>query len=124
MAIDYDQSMTISVQVTDWERAKQWYQETLELKLQYEVPEIGWCELETGVPGTTIGLNRVDAISHGDSVIPTMGVKDLDAVRAALEAKRVEFLGDTVTIEGMVKLANFHDPDGNNLCLAQTLATG
>ena len=40
---------------------------------------------------------------------------DLDAARDALESKGVEFDGDTRTIEGMVKLATFFDPDGNKL---------
>ena len=124
MAIDYDGTLTLSIQVSDWDAAKAWYRDVLELTLQYEVPEIGWCEFETGAAGTTIGLTRVDAAAPGTGVTPTLGVADVDAARAALESRGVAFDGDTVTIEGMVKLAEFSDPDGNPLCLAQTLAGG
>ncbi|WP_337870048.1 hypothetical protein [Meiothermus sp.] len=38
------------------------------------------------------------------------------------ESHRVEFRGPTQTIPGMVKLANFYDPDGNSFMLAETLS--
>jgi len=31
----------------------------------------------------------------------------------------VKFDGDTITIEGMVKIATFYDPDGNAMMLAE-----
>ena len=40
---------------------------------------------------------------------------------AEFESHDVRFDGDTITIEGLVKLATFFDPDGNPLMLSQSL---
>jgi predicted enzyme related to lactoylglutathione lyase len=122
MTIDYDKTMTISIQVMDWERATRWYQEVLEFKLIYDVPDMGWCELESGVPGTTIGLSKVDHLQPADVITPILGVKDIDAARRELEARGVRFIGETTTIPDLVRLASFTDPEGNILRLAQSLA--
>ena len=122
MTIEYDKTMTISIQVKDWERTAKWYQQVLEFKLLYDVPDIGWCELETGVPGTTIGLSKVDSLQPVDVITPILGVKDIDAARTQLEARGVNFVGETTTIPGLVRLATFTDPEGNTLRLAQSLA--
>jgi catechol 2,3-dioxygenase-like lactoylglutathione lyase family enzyme len=45
-----------------------------------------------------------------------LGVDDVPATRAALEAKGVEFLGDTLDT-GVCHMAFFTDPDGNDLML-------
>lgn len=38
-----------------------------------------------------------------------------------MQERDVPFDGDTLTIEGMVRLATFYDPDGNKLMLYQGL---
>jgi predicted enzyme related to lactoylglutathione lyase len=43
-------------------------------------------------------------------------VPDVDAARAALEAKGVEFDGETITTR-VCRMAFFKDPDGNSLML-------
>ncbi len=43
-------------------------------------------------------------------------VDDVDAARTELEAKGVEFFGDTLDT-GVCKMAFFNDPDGNDLML-------
>ncbi len=43
-------------------------------------------------------------------------VDDVEAARSELEAKGVEFLGDTFDT-GVCKMAFFNDPDGNDLML-------
>jgi predicted enzyme related to lactoylglutathione lyase len=42
-------------------------------------------------------------------------VDDLDAARAALEAKGVEFLEHVGEVEGFARFASFLDPDGNTV---------
>ena len=46
------------------------------------------------------------------------GVKDIEKARATLESRGVEFSGPTITIPGVVMLADFEDPDGNRIRLA------
>ena len=47
---------------------------------------------------------------------PALHVDDVDAARSELEAKGVEFAGDTLDT-GVCKMAFFTDPDGNDLML-------
>ena len=51
----------------------------------------------------------------------TFGVSDIEAARTELEANRVQFTGPTTELPGMVKLATFKDPDGNEMMLAENL---
>lgn len=47
---------------------------------------------------------------------PALHVEDVAAARAELEAKGVEFLGETLDT-GVCHMALFRDPDGNDLML-------
>jgi len=51
--------------------------------------------------------------------MPVFGVDDFDKSRKALETAGVEFDGDTIEVEGMVKVAAFFDPDRNGLMLCK-----
>jgi predicted enzyme related to lactoylglutathione lyase len=121
-ALSFKPELTLSVLVTDFADARRWYAEKLGFQEMYAVEEVGWAELQTPLGGATMGLNRLDGAHPGPgSVTITFGVQDIDATRAELERRGVNFDGPTQEIPGMVKLARFHDPDGNALMLAQTL---
>ena len=117
---DYSKSLTISVNVSDLERAIEWYQDVLGLELVYKLDQYGWCELATATKHVTIGLGQTEDVKPG-STTPTFGVLDIDTARKHLESQDVRFDGDTYEIEGMVKLCMFYDPDGNSYMLAQSL---
>lgn len=121
-SIDFDQTMTIAFQTVDRAKAAAWYERVLGCALLYDVAQIGWCELSCPVPGVQFGLSEVESPKVGAGPVPTLGVKDLDAARASMEAQDVRFDGPTMVIEGMVKLATFYDPDGNALMLNESLA--
>jgi catechol 2,3-dioxygenase-like lactoylglutathione lyase family enzyme len=117
---DYSKSLTISINVSDLERAIEWYQDVLGLELVYKLDQHGWCELATATKHVTIGLGQTEEQKAGGTT-PTFGVMDIDAARKHLESKDVRFDGDTYEIEGMVRLAMFYDPDGNSFMLAESL---
>jgi len=119
--LGYDGALTCSLKVTDLERSKKWYQEILGFKFLYQVDEIGWCELSTPVARVNVGLSQVEKAGGSGGAILTFGVKNADAARQKLEKKDVRFDGPTMTIEGMVKLATFYDPDENALMLFEDL---
>ena len=121
MFIDYDNTLTLNVHVTDWEASKAFYRDILGMTMDFEVPEVGWAEFSWGVTGTTIGLNRVDAVSPTDAITLTIRVTDIAAARKTLESRGVVFEGDIDEVPEMVRLSFFADPDGNKLCLAQSL---
>ena len=117
---DYSKNLTISINVSDLERAIEWYQDVLGLELVYKLDQHGWCEMATATKHVTIGLGQTEEQKAGGTT-PTFGVVDIDAARKHLESKDVRFDGDTYEIEGMVRLAMFYDPDGNSFMLAETL---
>jgi CreA protein len=120
--IEYANHLTISVNVSDFEKAVDWYRDTLGFELDYRLDQYGWGEVKTPWGGVNIGLSQVEELKHGGTV-PVFGVKDIDAARKHLESLGTKFDGDTYEIEGMVKLATFYDPDGNAWMLAQSLGS-
>ena len=120
LPIEYDQQLVISVNVSNFEKAVEWYKQALGFELIYSLDRYGWGEVRTPWGGVSIGLSQVEELKHGGTV-PTFGVKDIAAARAHLESLGTKFDGDTYEIEGMVKLATFYDPDGNAWMLAESL---
>lgn len=121
--LDYDGTITLALGVRDRRASAAWYTEQLGLKLLYDAPEIGWCELATPVSGLTIGFSDVEHPLAGGPV-PTFGVRNLDAARRRLESAGARFDGPPVEHEGLVRLSTFYDPDGHALMLAQNLTEG
>ena len=119
--LGYDGGLTASLSVANLDKAIAWYRDVLEFKLQYKLDDMGWAEMETGVARVNVGLSQVETPQVRGGATLTFGVKDIDAARKTLEGKDVRFDGDTITIEGMVKLATMYDPDGNKLMLYQSL---
>ena len=119
--MDYDGGMTCAIGVSDLDKALAWYQDVLGFTVLYKLDEMGWAELATEVAKVNVGLGQVENSGGKGGATLTFGVKDIGAARKLLESKDVRFDGETRTIEGMVKLATFYDPDGNNLMLYQSL---
>ena len=120
---DYDGTITLSTPVTDLDASLAWFADNLGLEAQFKAAEAGWAEVRTPADGVSIGLNQ-GAEGSGGGTTPVLGVQDIAAARAELEAKGVPFEGETVEIPGMVKLATFLDPDGNRYMFAESLAGG
>ena len=77
--------------------------------------------VQTPLPDVIINLYpKKEAMAVGGPWL-TFGVADLDKARKKLEEKKVVFEGETFTVPGLVKLATFHDPDGNKFKLFQLL---
>lgn len=122
MSIAFNGGLTISFECRDLKKSAAWYQDVLGFKMLYEVKEIGWCELASPVARVNVGLSQVESPKVGAGPVPTWGVTDIDAARAALESKKVRFDGPTQTIPGMVRLATFFDLDGHALMLYQEVS--
>jgi catechol 2,3-dioxygenase-like lactoylglutathione lyase family enzyme len=105
----------VSVLTQDLPRAKQFYTEVLGLEVETE----GESDMELTLGQVT--LDVFDPSSIGQPFAPSpagiaLRVPDVDAARAELEAKGVEFDGDTIETS-VCKQAWFKDPDGNALML-------
>lgn len=109
--------------VSDLDRSVAFYRDTLGLELELMIDALRWAKFKTAVPGLTIGLNEVKNLklpapkTLGPSSL-NLAVPDADLARQQLEAKGVRFLGPTTEIPGVVRLADFVDPDGHCFRLA------
>ncbi len=118
--INIKQELTLALSVKNRKEASTWYQTHLGFEETVSIDEAGWTELNTGIPGVTIGLGDTEDVAPGNCV-PVFGVDNIKTARDSLEAKSIKFDGDTMTMEGMVSLATFYDPDGNALMIAEDL---
>ena len=104
----------LGVPSQDADRARAFYRDTLGLRpdehAEYELWAGDtclaiWMPEEMGMP----------FVAQKGNPLP-LGVEDVGAARAALEAKGVTFFGDTLDT-GVCHMAFFADPDGNELML-------
>ena len=104
----------VAVPSTDAARSRAFYVDTLGLRPDDQA------QFEFWVGETCFGIWEPDKL--GGSFAPqknghlALHVDDVAATRAELEAKGVEFLGDTLDT-GVCHMAFFNDPDGNDLML-------
>jgi catechol 2,3-dioxygenase-like lactoylglutathione lyase family enzyme len=115
----------ISVPVTDMERAKRFYGETLGLP-EIAHPEQGFPEYQLGENVSLYllqmeGIGQTFTAPHTASI--ALRVPDVAATQAELEAKGVEFDFDESPFDtGVCHMAIFKDPDGNQLMLHRRYA--
>ena len=113
--------------VSDMDRAKKFYGETLGLT-QKDSPDPGGMMFECG-GGTGIFVYKTDFAGTNKATAAGFGVSDVDAEVAELRAKGVVFeeydMGPIKTENGIAtipeigKAAWFKDPDGNLLSLTE-----
>ncbi len=114
-------TLLVQLRIADLDRSVKFYTETLGFGLHWRSDELKWAEVRpTGLTNVKVGLG-VNEKPGSTGVSLNFGVADVGAARATLEAKGVTFLGPTVTVPDTVILADFADPDGNRIRLAQNL---
>src|ERR1035438_2461766 len=106
----------------DLETAVEVYGNTLGLRRPMYLKERNYSEFETG--NLTLSVYNAEAMglkhnTNGNAV--ALHVDDVAAARAALEARGVEFFGETLDT-GVCHMAMFADPDGNALMLHRRYA--
>ncbi len=118
--IDFDGGLTLSLPVLDLDASIRWYAENLGMKLLYRMDELGWCEMASPVQQVNVGLSVVEKPQPGGAT-PTFGVHDIEAAKESLEQRGIRIDGEISTIEGMVRLLTFYDPDENALMFYQAI---
>ena len=107
----------VCVPTRDWERAKDFYGDTLGMERSKRWGNMPASEFETG--SLTIALMQSDAfgLEFAPHSLPiALHVDDVQTAREELEAKGVAFGGDTLD-SGVCHMAHFRDPDGHVLML-------
>jgi catechol 2,3-dioxygenase-like lactoylglutathione lyase family enzyme len=114
----------ISVPVTDMQRSRLFYEETLGLRNLSSAAD-QWPEYQLG---ENVSVYLVDPTNIGQAFAGphtahvALRVPDVHDARSVLEAKGVEFQGDVLDT-GVCHMAFFTDPDGNALMLHRRYAS-
>ena len=110
---------TVGVPSRDGKRSRQFYVETLGLRPD----ERSWNEFWIGETCFAIWYPEQfgGEFEPQKNSIALLRVEDVEASRAELQAKGVEFVGETLDT-GVCHMASFLDPDGNELTLHRRYA--
>lgn len=119
--IAFTPAILATINVSDCKTAVAWYKNVLGFETTYVVDEMGWAELRTPVEGFTLGMQTDPGANHDGGSVVTLGVLDIEAARNHIVTNGGTLVGEIETLPGMVKLAGWRDPDGNNFMFAQTL---
>jgi catechol 2,3-dioxygenase-like lactoylglutathione lyase family enzyme len=110
----------VSFLTQDIARAKRFYTEALGLEVETEAEN----DMEFRAGQVTLDIFNPASIGQPFAPSPAgvaLRVPDVAAARAELEAKGIEFDGETLDT-GVCHMAFFHDPDGNALMLHRRYA--
>ncbi len=107
----------VAVPTKDLDAAVEFYGTTLGLRRSVYYPDRHFAEFETG----NLTLSVIVAEKFGLPYEPNrnavaLHVEDMEAARATLSERGVEFVGDTLDTS-VCHMAFFSDPDGNALML-------
>ncbi len=112
----------VAIPTRDLDAAVEFYGETLGLPRSVYLKERSYAEFETD--NVTLSVFHAAAMGLEHNPNPNalaLRVDDVEEARAALEARGVQFAGDTLDT-GVCHMAFFSDPDGNALMLHRRYA--
>jgi predicted enzyme related to lactoylglutathione lyase len=113
------QVYAVQYYVKDWERAKTFYGQTLGLPSLGAADDFGWAEYgDKDQTHLAINIWREDKPMPVNGAIAIFSVDDAHAAVKELRARGVK-CDDPVPIPNMVTYADFYDPEGNKLELAE-----
>jgi catechol 2,3-dioxygenase-like lactoylglutathione lyase family enzyme len=113
--------IVVSYNVSDWQRSKKFYGETLGLPVAaFITDEVGWMEFgEKDNTHIAISLWRGPGpLPKGEGgAIAVFSVEDAAAAVKGLRGRGVK-CDEVIPVPNMITYANFYDPDGNRLQVA------
>lgn len=115
----YKQFDLVWVPVVDFQAAKVFYMDVLELELVLEDEETKWAEFQVS-PGAKIAIHGVKVTNANPIGAIVLEVENLEKAELWLAGKGIK-VTDKEEIPGLAKLASFSDPDGNVIQLSQSL---
>jgi catechol 2,3-dioxygenase-like lactoylglutathione lyase family enzyme len=107
----------VGIPTRDVAAAAEFYAGKLGLRQSVFMPDRGFSEYETGNLTLSVWNPSMMGIEHQRSPNPiALHVDDVEAARATLEERGVEFRGDILDT-GVCHMAFFLDPEGNSFML-------
>lgn len=102
--------------VTDFDRAQRFYRDVLGFPVALEAREFGWMEFGPEEPLAKIGLGLTkDKKGEVTETGLVLEVEDMDAFARRLKAAGVRFTTEPTKQPWGGTIANFLDPDGNEI---------
>ncbi len=120
-SLGYEKDLLIQLRVVDLDRAVRFYRDVMDFDLVLLDESLQWAKMDPGIPGVIVGVGVGPKVAGSGTLSMNFGVTDIEKARKLLEKRGVVFTGPTITIPDVVKLADFADPDGNRIRLAQDL---
>ena len=101
--------------VTDARKSADWYARVIGSEIVSTIPEFGWVEVSTAVPGMTLGLTEMPTTVANRGAVLDFEVDDLERVRGVLAANGVAVTEPATEIAGVARVLAARDLDGNQL---------
>jgi len=106
--------------VHDINKACDFYQNKLELKLTYKNKKTGWAEFD--INGLRFSLKQSQPSGEGNNPIVSLYVENLERTVDKYKSQGVKFTGDgNIKTEFYGNSINLEDPDGNLINLFERL---
>ena len=119
--LNWEPSLLVQLRVSDLDRSIAFYRDVLDFDLVLRNDALLWAKFDTGIRNLRVGIGVGEKVEGSGTTSLNFGVKDIDSARSILESRGVVFKGPTMTIPNVVKLADFTDPDGTRIRLAEDL---
>ena len=120
-SLGFTGTLLIQLRVGNLDRSIDFYTNVLGFELSHRNDDLAWAKVRPPGGRVVIGLGAGSEVKGSGTLSLNFSVRNIAETRTRLEARGVVFKGETMTIEGVVKLADFEDPDGNRIRLAESL---
>ncbi|MDP9862636.1 MULTISPECIES: JmjC domain-containing protein [Streptosporangium] len=105
--------------VADAGAAAEWYGRVLGCRVLAAIPEFGWIELTSPVPGVSIGLSEIPTAGVSGGAVLDFRVDDLEHTRGLLDHDGRTPPARMRAVTGVARFLEAHDIDGNRLMFYQ-----
>ncbi|WP_436760452.1 JmjC domain-containing protein [Streptosporangium sp. V21-05] len=114
-----DRRLQCVLTVANAEVAAGWYERVLGCRVMAAIPEFGWIELASPVPGVSIGLSEIPTAGVSGGAVLDFRVDDLERVRELLDGDGTTPPARTRDVAGVARFLESSDIDGNRLMFYQ-----
>jgi catechol 2,3-dioxygenase-like lactoylglutathione lyase family enzyme len=121
-AIQVNGLLTVTVQVSDHDRAVAFYTKTLGMEVRRDAsygPGLRWVEVAPAGAATTISLAPPRGELHPADTGIRLSAPDAEGIHAELRSQGVDVDADLLRVPGVPPMFSFRDPDGNTLYLVE-----
>ncbi|MBB2909819.1 ribosomal protein L16 Arg81 hydroxylase/catechol 2,3-dioxygenase-like lactoylglutathione lyase family enzyme [Streptosporangium becharense] len=116
---DDDRRLQCVLTVADARTAAEWYGRVLGCRVLAAIPEFGWIELDSPVPGVSIGLSEVPSPGVTGGAVLDFQVDDLEHTRDLLDRDTATPPARMRAVAGVARFLEACDIDGNRLMFYQ-----